>query len=139
MSNGLAEPSGEIVPTSETSRCNGQDIEGTRSMLARIERPVPSAMTSDFRERSQRSISTPPSAATPATPVSGEPSEGATSQCSSSKRSRSRAARSMQVLIGWFILKLIRPSLRQSETRRWAAGREMFRICAISSCVRPAM
>jgi hypothetical protein len=108
-------------------------------MLARIERPVPNAMTSDLRERNQRSISTPPSAATPAAPVSAEPSEGATSQCSSSKRSRSRAASSMQVLIGWFMRKLISPSLRQSETRRCAAGREMFRICAMSSCVRPAI
>ena len=109
-------------------------------MLARIERPVPSAMTSDLRERSQRSIS---SAA-----------ERGDAGCSRVRRAVGGGDIAMQqletvaqpggevhavVLIGWFILKLIRPSLRQSETRRWAAGREMFRICAISSCVRPAM
>jgi hypothetical protein len=51
----LADPSGAMLPTSDTILCCGQCIGGSWSTAARIVRPVPSARTIGAGERRIRS------------------------------------------------------------------------------------
>ena len=80
MSKKLAEPSAEMLPTSDTIWWFGQSIGDTRSTAARTARPVPSATIVGFSVRSVASSMLAARSAMPAADSGAAGSVGTTSQ-----------------------------------------------------------